>query len=105
MQKTMYDPENKQKPYIPADEALSLESYGGSAVGVVSKADEAAACTGNAATAIKLATARMIGSASFDGSGDITLSQIGAATAAQGAKADAAMPKSGGSFTLSLIHI
>lgn len=31
MQKTMYDPENKQKPYIPADEALSLESYGGSA--------------------------------------------------------------------------
>ena len=99
MQKTMYDPENKQKPYIPADEALSLESYGGSAVGVVSKADEAAACTGNAATAIKLATARMIGSASFDGSGDITLSQIGAATAAQGAKADAAMPKSGGSFT------
>lgn len=47
----------------------------------------------------KLATARMIGSASFDGSGDITLSKIGAATAAQGAKADAAMPKSGGSFT------
>lgn len=99
MQKTMYDPENKQKPYIPADEALSLESYGGSAVGVVSKADEAAACTGNAATAIKLATARMIGSASFDGSGDITLAQMGAATAAQGEKADAAMPKSGGTFT------
>lgn len=88
MQKTVYDPENKQKPYIPADEALSLESYGGSAVGVVSKADVAAACTGNAATAIKLATARKIGSASFDGTADITLAQMGAATAAQGAKAD-----------------
>ena len=77
MQKTMYDPENKQKPYIPADEALSLESYGGSAVGVVSKADVAAACTGNAATAIKLATARKIGSANFDGSENITLAQMG----------------------------
>ena len=47
----------------------------------------------------RLVTARKIGSADFDGSGDITLAQIGAATAAQGAKADAAMPKSGGSFT------
>lgn len=82
MQKTMYDPENKQKPYIPADEALSLASYGGSAVGVVSKADVAAACTGNAATAIKLATARKIGNANFDGSGDITLEQMGAAASA-----------------------
>ncbi len=47
----------------------------------------------------RLVTARKIGSADFDGSGDITLAQIGAATAAQGAKADVAMPKSGGSFT------
>lgn len=77
MQKTVYDPDNKQKPYIPADEALSLAAYGGSAVGVVAKADEAAACTGNAATATKLATARKIGSADFDGSADITLEQIG----------------------------
>ena len=89
MQKTMYDPENKQKPYIPADEALSLASYGGSTVGVVSKADVAAACTGNAATAIKLATARKIGSADFDGSADITLAQVGA------------MPASGGRYSTS----
>ena len=47
----------------------------------------------------KLATARNIGNASFDGSGNITLAQIGAATAAQGTKADNAMPKSGGTFT------
>ncbi len=46
----------------------------------------------------RLVTARKIGSADFDGSGDITLAQIGAATAAQGAKADVAMPKSGGYF-------
>ena len=49
--------------------------------------------------ATKLATARNIGNASFDGSEDITLAQIGAATTAQGTKADNAMPKSGGTFT------
>ena len=49
--------------------------------------------------ATKLATARKIGNASFDGSGNITLAQIGAATTAQGTKADNAMPKSGGTFT------
>ena len=49
--------------------------------------------------ATKLATARKIGNATFDGSGNITLAQIGAATTAQGTKADNAMPKSGGSFT------
>ena len=49
--------------------------------------------------ATKLATARKIGNASFDGSGNITLAQIGAATTAQGTKADNAMPKSGGDFT------
>jgi hypothetical protein len=42
---------------------------------------------GNAATATKLATARGIGSASFDGSAAITLAQIGA------------MPSAGGAFT------
>ncbi len=35
--------------------------------------------TGNAGTAIKLKTARKIGNASFDGSADITLAQMGAA--------------------------
>ena len=49
--------------------------------------------------ATKLTTARNIGNASFDGSGDITLAQIGAATTEQGTKADNAMPKSGGTFT------
>lgn len=43
-------------------------------------ADSAKACTGNSATATKLATARKIGNASFDGSADITLSAIGAAS-------------------------
>ena len=47
----------------------------------------------------RLVTARKIGSADFDGSGNITLAQIGAATAAQGAKADSAMPKTGGIFS------
>jgi hypothetical protein len=42
---------------------------------------------GNAATATKLATARGIGSASFDGSADVTLAQMGA------------MPSAGGTFT------
>ena len=40
--------------------------------------------TGNAGTATKLQTARKIGNASFDGSADITLSQIGAAAASHG---------------------
>ena len=47
----------------------------------------------------RLATARKIGSASFDGSADITLAQMGAATVAQGEKADSAMPKTGGIFS------
>ena len=53
--------------------------------------------------ATKLATARNIGNASFDGSEDITLAQIGAATTAQGTKADNAMPKSGGQMNGHLI--
>ena len=53
--------------------------------------------------ATKLATARKIGNASFDGSGNITLAQIGAATTEQGTKADNAMPKSGGQMNGHLI--
>ena len=41
-------------------------------------AAKATACTGNAATATKLQTARKIGSADFDGSEDVTLAQVGA---------------------------
>ena len=44
-------------------------------------------------SANKLKTPVQIGNASFDGSTSITLAQMGAATAAQGTKADAAMPK------------
>ena len=40
--------------------------------------------TGNAGTATKLATARKVGNASFDGSVDISLAQIGAAAASHG---------------------
>ena len=54
---------------------------------------------GNAATATKLAAPVNIGDAAFDGSADLTLAEIGAATAAQGALAEGAMPKSGGAFT------
>lgn len=39
-------------------------------------------------TAVKLQTARKIGNALFDGTKDITLAQIGAATSAQGTKID-----------------
>lgn len=41
----------------------------------------------------KLKTARLIGNAAFDGTKDITLAQMGAATAAQGRLADTAMQK------------
>ena len=50
------------------------------------------------AQANKLATARKIGNANFDGTANITLAQIGAATIAQGTKADNAMPKANFSY-------
>ena len=65
MMKSVYDPKNKEKPYIPADEALDKETYAGSTVGAVAKAD-------------KIATPVKIGEASFDGSSNITLTEIGA---------------------------
>lgn len=52
--------------------------------------------SGNASTATKLATARKIGNASFDGSADITLTQIGAS--AVGHTHDY-LPLSGGTIT------
>lgn len=67
------------------------------------------------AQANKLATARKIGNANFDGTANITLAQIGAATAAQGTKADnittdikyikyvTALPSSPSSDTLYLV--
>lgn len=60
--------------YNPSTNTISSNISGTAAV-----ADSAKACTGNAATATKLATARKIGNASFDGSADITLASIGAA--------------------------
>ena len=65
MAKSVYDPENKEKPYIPADEALDKATYGGSTDGVVIAAD-------------RLQTPRAIGNANFDGMSDLTLEQIGA---------------------------
>lgn len=68
-------------------------------------ATTAASCTGNAASATKLQTARKIGNASFNGTANITLAQMGAATAAQGDAADSAVQsvngKTGNSITLS----
>lgn len=56
--------------------------------------------SGNASTATKLATARKIGNASFDGSADITLAQIGAS--AVGHTHDY-LPLSGGAITGDLV--
>ena len=71
MAKAVYDRENKARPYLPADEALDRKSYGGSAEGVVKTAD-------------RLAAARRLGGAAFDGSADVTLGQMGALPAAGG---------------------
>ena len=92
MAMAVYDPMGKRLPYLPAAEGLDRASYGGSAVGVVAAAD-------TAAQADRLAAPVRIGEADFDGSADLTLAEIGAATAAQGALAEGAMPKSGGAFT------
>lgn len=92
MAMAVYDPMGKRLPYLPAAEGLDRASYGGSAVGVVAAAD-------TAAQADRLAAPVRIGEADFDGSADLTLAEIGAATAAQGALAERAMPKSGGAFT------
>ena len=62
---------------------LSASEVGALAAGGTAVAAKtAAACTGNAASASKLATSRKIGNASFNGSADITLAQMGAAEAA-----------------------
>ena len=57
--------------YDPKSNTMTVDIIGTAATSKV--------CTGNAATATKLATARKIGNASFDGSADITLASIGAA--------------------------
>lgn len=49
-----------------------------SEIGALAANGTAVACSGNSATATKLATARKIGNASFNGAADITLAQIGA---------------------------
>ena len=82
----------------PADIGAATAAQGQIAEGLIDGSQTAARAE-SAAAAAKLSTARKIGSADFDGSGDITLGEMGAATAAQGAKADGAMPKSGGTFS------
>ena len=63
---------------------LSASEVGALAAGGTAVAAKtAAACTGNAASATKLATSRKIGNASFNGTADITLAQMGAAEAAK----------------------
>ena len=70
-------------------EVMLKTIYGGSEDGVVARADTAAkaesakACTGNSATASKLETSRKIGNAYFDGSKDVSLSDVGAEPAFQ----------------------
>lgn len=67
----------------PADIGAATAEQGQIAEGLIdgsktaAKAESAAVCTGNAATATKLSTPRKIGNADFDGSGDITLGEIG----------------------------
>lgn len=65
MAKAIYDPQLKNKPYIPAEEALTRVEYSGSEYGAVKAAE-------------KLQTARKIGDADFDGTSSISISQIGA---------------------------
>ena len=63
---------------------LSASEVGALAAGGTAVAAKtAAACTGNAASATKLATSRKIGNAGFNGTADITLAQMGAAEAAK----------------------
>ena len=70
-------------------EVMLKTIYGGSEDGVVARSDTAAkaesakACTGNSATASKLETSRKIGNAYFDGSKDVSLSDVGAEPAFQ----------------------
>lgn len=65
MAKSIYDPQSKGKPYIPAEEALTRLEYSGTEYGSVKAAE-------------KLQTARKIGNADFDGTSSVSLSQIGA---------------------------
>ena len=60
-------------PYIAASHADTANS--------ANSATTASSCSGNAASATKLATARKIGNADFNGTANITISQIGAAAA------------------------
>ncbi len=62
---------NDKLKYDPKSNIMTVDISGTAA--------SAKVCTGNAATATKLATSRKIGNASFDGSADITLASIGAA--------------------------
>lgn len=54
-----------------------LPLSGGTVTGAITATDFIGTLTGNAATASKLITARKIGNASFDGTADITLAQMG----------------------------
>ena len=58
---------------------LVATTFSGALSGNATSATTAKSCTGNAATATKFDATHKIGNAAFDGSGDITLAQIGAA--------------------------
>lgn len=90
---------------LSADVTITLATLGAASAAQGSKADTAVqpngSITGNAATATKLATGRKISGVTFDGTADITITpaNIGAATAAQGAKADTAVQKITGAWS------
>lgn len=65
----------------------------------VTSADSAAACTGNAATAAKLETARSINGVAFDGTKDITITQVNGKDIATVDKIPTSLPASGGNAT------
>ncbi len=58
---------------------LVAKTFSGSLEGNATSATTAKSCSGNAATATKFNATHKIGNAAFDGSGDISLAQIGAA--------------------------
>lgn len=67
-------------------------------------ANTAAACTGNAASATRLANARKIGGASFDGTQNITLDQIGAQPALGVVYEDITSSCTGTNLDISFVH-
>ena len=78
--------------------AITTALNGKSATGHTHNYAGSSSAGGNANAAVKLATARKIGSASFDGTADITLSQMGLNVPVEITKADYLAKKKAGTL-------